>query len=143
MRTVRTDDGDRYLLVEESPESCLLRDPDSGETHRVPTDQVAVCEDRASLSTAAAGVPDPVVAALTAVHDERSLGLLCTLVDRGPTPVRTLLDTADYCESDLHGLLTEFRAAGLVATTTVAGERGYEPTADAVAAVDHLRDARD
>jgi hypothetical protein len=140
MRTVRTDDGDRYLLLEESDDSCLVRDPQTGRTRTVPSDALTDCDDASPLATAAAGVPDPVVAALTAAHDERSLGLLCTLVDRGPTPVRTLLDVADYCESDLHGLLAEFRAAGLVATTTVVGERGYEPTDEAVAAVAHLRD---
>lgn len=143
MRTVRTDDGDRYLLVEESAESCLVRDPDSGETRHVPTERLTACDDASPLATAAAGVPDAVTAALTAVHDEQSLGLLCDLVDRGPTPARTLPGAYDYCESDLHGLLAEFRAAGLVATTTVAGERAYEPTAEAVAAVEHLREDGD
>jgi hypothetical protein len=139
MRTVSTDDGDRYLLLKESADSCLVRDPDNGETRHVPSERVTICDEEPPLSTAAEGVPDAVTAALTAVHDERSLGLLCDLVDRGPTPVRTLLSATDYCESDLHGLLAEFRAAGLVATTAVAGGRGYEPTDDAVAAVRHLR----
>jgi hypothetical protein len=65
--------------------------------------------------------------------------LLCDLVDRGPTAVRTMLSAYDRCESDLHGALAEFRAAGLLDETTVAGERGYEPTDEAVAAVAHLR----
>lgn len=140
MRTVRTDDGERYLLLDESADSALVVDPEDGETRRIPTETLTACDDASTPSTIAESVPDPVRTALTAVHDERSFGLLCDLVDRGPTPVRTLLDDTDCCESDLHGILTEFRAAGLVATTTVAGERGYEPTDDAVAAVAHLRD---
>jgi len=139
MRTVRTDDGDRYLLLKESAEASLVRDPDSGETRHLPTDDLEPCDDEPPLSAAAAGVPEPVRTALTAVRDERALGLLCELVDRGPTAARTLLSATDYCESDLHGLLGEFRAAGLVEPATVAGERGYAPTERAAAAVGHLR----
>jgi hypothetical protein len=54
--------------------------------------------------------------------------------------VRTLLDAYDLCESDLHGLLAEFRAAGLVAEARVAGERGYEATEATHDAVARLRD---
>jgi DNA-binding PadR family transcriptional regulator len=34
----------------------------------------------------------------------------------------------DFCESDLHGLLAELQAAGLITESQVAGERGYEVT---------------
>lgn len=50
-----------------------------------------------------------------------------------------LLGAYDLCESDLHGLLTEFRAAGLVVETTVYGERGYEATDAAKEGVELLR----
>jgi hypothetical protein len=35
------------------------------------------------------------------------------------------------CESDLHGMLSEFQAAGLITEATIAGERGYELTSTA------------
>jgi DNA-binding IclR family transcriptional regulator len=75
---------------------------------------------------------------VTAAHSERALGLLVELADRGPVGIRDLLDAYDLCESDLHGLLAEFRAAGLVEERDVAGERGYdatETTREAVAAL--------
>ena len=65
--------------------------------------------------------------------------LLVELADRGPVPVVDLLGAYDLCESDLHGLLTEFRAAGLIEETPVFGERGYDATDLARDAVDELR----
>jgi hypothetical protein len=59
---------------------------------------------------------------------DRALGLLAEVRRRDPVSVRTLLDDYALCESDLHGILAEFRAAGLLAETRVAGERGYETT---------------
>ena len=56
-----------------------------------------------------------------------------------PTDVRVLLDRYELCESDLHGLLAEFRAAGLIAEERVAGERGYEATETTREAVRALR----
>ncbi len=139
MQTVRDDDGHRYLLLEAGAETSLVRDPATGETERRPSDSLTRCEDAPPMTTAAAAVPAPARHVLTAAHDERTLGLLVDLVDRGPTPVRTLVDASEFCESDLHGRLAEFRAAGLVAETAVAGEPAYEPTDDAVAGVAHLR----
>jgi len=89
--------------------------------------------------TAARGVPPSVRAVVTAARDDRSLGLLLDVDADGPLPVRTLLDRYDLCESDLHGLLAEFRAAGLLAEATVAGERGYETTETATDALARLR----
>jgi predicted MarR family transcription regulator len=111
MRTVSDEDGNRYLLEKES-----------------------------ALVTASRAVPEPVRRAVTATHDERALGLLVQVDRRGPFAVRTLLADLDCCESDLHGMLAEFRAAGLLAETTVAGERGYETTADGETAVATLVD---
>jgi len=43
------------------------------------------------------------------------------------------------CESDLHGTITAFRAAGLIDEAEVAGQRGYEATPVAVEAIELLR----
>ncbi|CQR50663.1 MULTISPECIES: DUF7346 family protein [Haloferax] len=124
MRTVRGPDGRTYLLVKQSSDASRVRDPETGES---------------PLETAARAVPESVRRILVAVPTERGLGLLVDLVDRGPLPVVDLLGAYDLCESDLHGLLTEFRVAGLVAETTVYGERGYEATDAAREGVELLR----
>jgi len=138
MRTVRDDEGRRYLLVKRSSESSLVRDPDTGEERYLPNADLTA-DDTSALSTAAAAVPAPVRRVLTAAPNDRALGLLVELVDRGPIGVRTLLDAYDLCESDLHGLLAEFRAAGLIAEARVAGERGYDATETTRDAVARLR----
>lgn len=135
MRTVRDERGKRYLLEKESDEASLVRDPETGETRHLPNEQLSVVDGESPLVTASRAVPPPVRRALTAVHDQRALGLLVEVDRRGPVGVRTLLGETEYCESDLHGALAEFRAAGLVAETDVAGERGYETTDDGRAAV--------
>jgi hypothetical protein len=139
MRTVRDESGTRYLLLKRSSESSLVRDPETGERTHVPNDRLEPVEGESPLETAAEAVADPVRRLLTATHDDRSLGLLVELDARGPLAVTDLLDAYDLCESDLHGLLGEFRAAGLVVEATVAGQPGYdatERTADALAALD-------
>jgi hypothetical protein len=140
MRTVRDDDGDRYLLVKRSSESSLVRDPETGAERYVSNDELSVDDGTAPLTTAAGAVPPAVRRVLTATPNDRALGLLVELVDRGPVAVRTLLDAYDLCESDLHGLLAEFRAAGLIAEARVAGERGYEATETTREAVATLRE---
>jgi hypothetical protein len=142
MRTVRDEEGDRYLLVKRSAESSLVRDPETGAERYLPTADLTVETGASPLSTAADAVPASVRRVLTATPNERALGVLVELVDRGPLAVRTLLDDYDLCESDLHGAVLEFRAAGLVAETDVAGERGYEATGTAREAVAHLREER-
>ena len=141
MRTVRDDDGDRYLLVKQSGDSSLVRDPDSGAERYIANDDLEVVADESPLSTAAAGVDPAVRRLLTATYDDQSLGLLIELVDRGPLATVALLDSYDLCESDLHGLLAEFRAAGLVAEAKQAGQRGYDATELADDAVTKLRSA--
>lgn len=138
MQTVRDGDGTRYLLVKRSAESSLVRDPTTGEERHLPNDALEA-EGESALSAAASGVSPALRRAVLACRDERALGLLVEFVDRGALSVRALLDSYDLCESDLHGLLAEFRAAGLLAETTVAGERGYEPTDEAVTAVERFR----
>lgn len=128
MRTVRDEEGNRYVLLKQSSESSLVRDAETGERHHHPNDELTPVSGVSPLETAASRVSPAVRTLLSAVRDDRSLGLLVDLNDRGPLPVRTLLDAYDLCESDLHGLLTEFRVAGLLEEATVAGERGYRTT---------------
>jgi len=128
MRTVRDETGKRYLLVKRSADASRVRDPTTGEERYVENARLETVEGTSPLETAASGIPASVRRIATAVRDDRSIGLLVLLVDRGPVGVRTLLDVDDYCESDLHGQLAEFRAAGLVTEATAGGERGYDAT---------------
>ena len=140
MRTVRDQSGKRYILVKQSSDASRVRDPATGEERYLDNDDVEILEGESSLKTAARGVPAPVRRVLTAVPNDRALGLLLELAARGPLPAVSLLDAYDLCESDLHGLLGEFRAAGLVEETTVHGERGYDATALAREGVARLRE---
>ncbi|WP_318566764.1 DUF7346 family protein [Salinigranum marinum] len=139
MRTVCDTDGTRYLLVKRSSESSLVRDPETGEKRYLPNGELTVLDGASALDVAAAGVPDSIRRVVTAAHTEQALGLLVELADRGPIGIRELLSAYDLCESDLHGLLLEFRAAGLVEERDVAGERGYDATETTREAVAVLR----
>ncbi|WP_096394058.1 hypothetical protein [Halorubrum trapanicum] len=143
MQTVRDSDGETYLLVKRSAESSRVRDPATGAERYVDNEEISVVDGESPLATAASGVPEPVRRTLGAVRDDRSLGLLAVVVDEGPIAAVDLLDAADMCESDLHGTLTEFRAAGLVDEAEVAGQRGYEATPVAVEALGLLRGEAD
>ena len=127
MRVVEGDDGTRYVLLKRSAESSLVRDPETGESRYLPNEDLSLVEGESALETAAGAVPEPARRVLRATHSDRALGILLELDARGPTSVRGLLDY-DLCESDLHGTLAEFRAAGLVAEAEAAGERGYALT---------------
>ena len=140
MRTVRDDDGRILLVVKESGESTLVRDPETGAEEFRPNDSLAAVDDESALAVAAGAVPPAVRRVLSATHDDRSLGLLVELVDREAVAVRDLLADYDLCESDLLGLLTEFRAAGLVEEARIAGERGYAATELAADGVTTLRE---
>jgi len=91
------------------------------------------------LSVAASAVPEPRRRVLTAVHSEEVLGLLLELDARGPLSAREILGRYDLCESDLHGRITELRAAGLVRNADINGERGYAATELASEGLDGLR----
>lgn len=127
MRTVRDEDGTVYILRKESSESSLVERPETGEERHLPNDRLESVDGESPLVTASRAVPEAVRAVVTATHDERALGLLLEIEERGPVDVRSLMDY-DLCESDLHGLLAEFRAAGLVRETDAPGGRGYETT---------------
>ncbi|WP_227354669.1 DUF7346 family protein [Haladaptatus salinisoli] len=125
MRTVRDESGRRYLLLKRSDESSLVRDPRTGDETYLKNDRLRFADGESPLETAARRVGPATRRVLTAVPNERALGLLVELHDRGPLSVRELLSAYDLCESDIHGYLAEFRAAGLVEERRVAGERGY------------------
>lgn len=139
MRTVEDASGRRLLLVKRSAESWLVRDPESGAERYVNPDDVDVLDDAAPLETAARGVGADARRLVLAVRDDRALGLLCHLDAVGPRSVVALLNETDLCESDLHGTVAEFRAAGLVAEEEVDGRRGYGLTDAGRAALDRLR----
>ena len=140
MRTVRDEDGARYLLLKQSAESSRVRDPETGEERHLPNDRLTVVEGADPLVTASRAVPAPLRRLITATHDERALGLLLEIAAREPVDVRALLAVVECCESDLHGMLGEFQAAGLVAETDVAGIRGYEVTDEGRSSLDVLLD---
>jgi len=140
MRTVRDADGDRYILLKESAESSRVRDPGTGEERHVPNEELEPVDGESPLETAANAVPEAARRMVTVVPDRRALGLLVEIDGRGPLDVHVLLDAYDLCESDLHGLLAEFRAAGLVEETDVAGRRGYRITDDGHDALARLRE---
>lgn len=142
MRTVETPDGERHLLLSTSDGTARIRDPTSGAEHTVDAADLEAVEE-SPAAVAAEGVHESVRQVLTAVHDERALGVLVTLVDDGPTAVVDLLSALGLCESDFNGLFAELRAAGLVAECTVAGEHGYEATETAEEAVEMLRSGDD
>ena len=126
MRTVEHR-GDRYLLVKQSDDSSLVRDPETGAEQYLPNEELTVTGE-SPLAVAASAVNAPERRILTAVHSEETLGLLLELDADGPVSVREILGRYDLCESDLHGRITELRAAGLVREADAGGERGYAVT---------------
>lgn len=140
MKTVRDDDGTHYLLLKRSGEASLVRDPETGNECYVGNDRLEDADDISPLETSARAIPDPVRAIVRTAHDDRSLGLLVELADRGPLSVRTLLSNTAYCESDLSGLLATLAAAGVITEVEVDDERGYELAEESAAALARLRE---
>lgn len=136
---VRDSEGNRYLLLKRSGESSLVRDVETGERTHLPNEELTL-DETSTLDVILTGIPESTRTLLTAVHDERSLALLVELDTEGPIAVRTLLSAYDFCESDLHGLLVELQAAGLITEATVTGERGYETTQAGTEALAQIRD---
>ncbi|MFP9190747.1 DUF7346 family protein [Natronosalvus vescus] len=141
MKPVRDEDGRRYLLLKRSSESSLVRDPATGETRHIPTDQLETLPGASPLEMAAAVIDESVRTLLLSIPDERTLGLVLEIDAHGELGVRTILDRYDFCESDLHGRLTVLNAAGVLEETTVNGERGYTLTSEATQAISVLRTA--
>lgn len=138
MRTVETPTGERHLLLSQSDGTARVRNPATGAVRTVNADEIEVVAE-STLAVAAEGVPASVRRVLTAVHTERSLGVLILLADEGPTAVVDLLSYSGLCESDFNGVFGELRAAGLVAECQVAGTRGYKTTPVAEEAVELMR----
>lgn len=143
MRTVEDADGNPLVVRKASDDALLVRDPRTGDERYVERVAVTERDDADALETAATAVPPATRRALSAIPDDATLGLLVELVDRDAVAVRDLLADYELCESDLHGRLAEFRAAGLLTETQVAGEPGYAPTALARDAVHDLRTSPD
>jgi len=139
MRTVRHD-GREYLLVKQSEASSLVRDPATGSERYLPNEELDPVDGTSPLTTAAGAVPEPVRRVLVAAPDERALGLLLEIDRRGPLPPRVLLESYDLCESDTLGLVSEFRAAGLVEEREDSGVRGYDTTDAGSEGLERLRD---
>ncbi|MFC7214119.1 hypothetical protein ACFQO4_08505 [Saliphagus sp. GCM10025334] len=125
MKPVRGDDGTRYLLVKRSSDSSLVRDPTTGEERYVDNARLEPLPELSALELATQAVDDDVRPLLLSIHDERTLGLVLELAERGPLGVREILGYSDFCESDLHGRLTVLTAGGVLEETEVGGERGY------------------
>lgn len=127
MRTVRDQSGVHYVLLEAGKSDCLVRAIRSGEATTRPCAELQPVAPETAL--AAVGIDtDDAEALAVSIRLDRAVGLLIELDAAGPLAVRTLLDRFDVCESDLHGMVTELRAAGLLEPTTVYGERGYRIT---------------
>ena len=139
MRTVVDGDDRRWVLLKESSESSRVRDPETGEEIFLPNDDLEAAGGESPFEALARSVPEPARRVLRACHEDWQLGLLVALADDGPRPARALLGESAACESDFLGAVTELRAAGLLAETTVAGERAYELTPDGREGIAALR----
>ncbi len=137
MRAVVDGAGDRFLLLTAADDVTLLRDVGTGDRHRRPTADLTPLA-ASPLATVTEPVPEPPPSPLDRAPSTRGLCLLLELHAAGPRSVRGLLAETALCESDLHGLVADLRAGGLVRETTVAGERGYALTDDAAAALADL-----
>jgi hypothetical protein len=137
MRTVEHD-GDPYLLVKSAEDASLVRDPETGSERYIPNGELTVTGD-SPLAVAASAIPEPQRRLLTAVHSRQDLGLLVELDAHGPLAVREILGRYDLCESDLHGRITELRAAGLLRETDIGGEPGYGTTGLTTEALENLQ----
>lgn len=145
MKTVEDDTGRRYVVTKEASESSRVLDVATGDERYVENDRLTTLDTRAPLETVAETLPPAARTLITAIHDDRSLGLLIYLDTQSPVSVRTILEQTTFCESDVHGRLGEFHAAGLVDETTVGGERAYtatDTTRDVLEALNSLHDAR-
>lgn len=122
-------EGDRYFLLKRSASSSLVYDPEASARRYVPNDELRVVEASQSGRSAASledsrTFEEP----LRSIADEATLALLVELEIEGPTPAVELLARTELCESDLHGILGELRAAQLVVETDLPGGRGYRTT---------------
>lgn len=135
MELVADDEDRRYVLEKRSSDAWLVRSLETGEPEYLQAEALTVLGDEDSPPSGTGSVPDALQELLRSVEDHRTLSLLELAVDRETVSVRELLGATTLCESDLHGALAELNAAGYLEETTVAGERAYEATEQAEAAV--------
>ncbi|MEF8775197.1 MAG: hypothetical protein V5A43_01680 [Haloarculaceae archaeon] len=132
MRPVSDGAGTRYLLLRVDDGSALVRDVDTGARSRLPLETLAALPG--SPLSATGKEPDAPPQPLDRAPSDPALGLLVELRASGPRAVRDLLAETTLCESDLHGMVADLRAAGLVREASIGGERGYDLTAAAASA---------
>lgn len=113
MRTVRADDGSRYLLRKRSSNASLVLDPATGDERYIDNARLERCDESQPLETVGSTVSDRARAEL-GVSDDRALGLLVVIDRHDPIAAVDLVEFTELCESDLNGQLTELRAGGLV-----------------------------
>lgn len=136
METVEDGDGRRYVRLKRSSASSLVHDPERGTTTHVANTDLEPVGGEPPLETAAAAIPGPVRALITAVPNDRALGLLVVLEDQGGLDARTLLDRTACCESDLFATLRALATAELIKR---AGDESWELTERGAAALETLR----
>lgn len=137
MRLVRDDAESPHLVLNRDGDAWRVRGLTSGTERTLEPEAVDSIEAAHPLDVAADALPTPDTGPL-AIADDRTFGMAVLLSRAGPQPVHVLLETEGLCESDLHGLMGELGAAGLVSETTVDGQRGYRATETATEAVADL-----
>lgn len=135
-RIVRDSDGRRYVMDTEGPDTSRVWSLETGTIRQVPTADLEPVDGQASLEAIAQSIEPTDDSSLDAAPNTAALGLLVELDRRGPMAVRAMLSEYDICESDLHGILGELTAAGLLEKDLVTGMRGYSLTDEARDAIE-------
>lgn len=138
MRIVEDGSGRSYVVVKTADEASLVRDIASGEEEYLPNTEITEVDGVAPLESAALQVPEAVRRVVGAVHADWNLGLLLELYREEFLTVGAMASQYTVCESDLHGALAEFEAAGLIEEGEVGGERGYGLTKSGLEGVEAL-----
>ncbi|MFP4626589.1 MAG: DUF7346 family protein [Natronomonas sp.] len=139
MRIVKFE-GDRYLLLKRSTSSSLVYDPVSGDRRYLPNHELNI-SDVSGHGGSGESFLNRIseLGPLGSITNDATLEILFEIETNGPLPARVLLDRFDRCESDLHGIISELRAAELVTEIDLPGGRGYQTTTRASEALDRLR----
>ena len=136
MKRVRDDDGRTYHLLKRSGDSALVRDVETGVERYRPVNELQAIDRGSPTDDHLEAIPRPVRTLVRATPNEDALAVLALLDRRGPLSVRRLLDETTFCESDVNGIVTGFRLAGLLTEVDVNGERGYATTETATRALE-------
>lgn len=125
MRTVRVVDGGFYFLEKRSESSSLVREPVTGHKQYIDNERLETVDGDPPLVAIGATAPEVLRDAI-GIEDDRALGLLLVLDRSEPVPAVELTKSTELCESDLNGLLSVLRLAGLV--EPVSAPAGYRTT---------------